>query len=139
MLSADEYAMLLKPASTPTTALAESGKPYTCRMSSSSNRVIDFRATDHMTGNFSLFTTFQSHPATSTVTLADRSKSCVLEWDTINHTPLIPLTYVLSLPHFSFNLISVSKVTRSLNCSILLFPGYCLFWDLLTKRVIGKG
>ena len=29
MLSADEYAMLLKPASTPTTALAESSKPYT--------------------------------------------------------------------------------------------------------------
>ena len=111
VLSADEYAMLLKPASTPTTALAESGKPDICRMSSSSNKAIDSGATDHMTGNFSLFTTFQSHPSTSTITLADGSKSCVLEGGRTNHAPLIPLTYVLSLPHFSFNLISVNKVT----------------------------
>ena len=139
VLSAYEYAMLLKPASTPTIALAELGKPDTCCMSSSSNRVIDSGATDHMTGNFSLFTTFQSHPSSSIVTLADGSKSCVLEWGTINHTPLIPLTYVISLPHFSFNLISVSKVTRTLNCSISFFPGYSLFRDLLTKRVIDRG
>ena len=37
VLSADEYAKLLKPASTPTTALAESGKPDTFLISSSSN------------------------------------------------------------------------------------------------------
>ena len=62
VLSADEYAMLLKLASTPTTVLAESGKPDTCLMSSSSNRVIDSGAIDRMIGNSSLFTTFQSHP-----------------------------------------------------------------------------
>ena len=33
----------------------------------------------------------------------------------------------------------MSKLTRTLNCSISLFPGYCLFHDLLTKRVIGRG
>ena len=37
VLFTDEYAKLLKPASTPTTALAESSKPDTCLMSSSSN------------------------------------------------------------------------------------------------------
>ena len=139
MLSADEYAKLLKLASTPTTALVESGKPDTCLMSSSSNWVIDFGAIDNMTCNSGLFTTFQSHPSTSTITLADGSKSCVLRSSTINPTPLIPLTYVLSLPHFSFNLISVSKLTRTLNCSIPFFLGYCLFQDLLTKWVIGRG
>ena len=92
-----------------------------------------------MTGNYSLFTTFQSHPSTSTVTLADGSKSCALGLGTNNPTPLIPLTFVLSLPHFSFNLISLSKLTLTLNCSISFFPGYCLFQDLLTKRIIGKG
>ena len=53
-------------------------------------------------------------------------------------TPFIPLTYVLSLPHVSFNLISISKLTRTLNCIISFFPGYCLFQDRLTKRVIGR-
>ena len=92
-----------------------------------------------MTVNSNLFTTFQSHPSTSTVTLVDGSKSCVLGSGTINPTSLIPLTSVLSLPHFSFNLISVSKLTRTLNCSILFFLYYCLFQDLLAKQVIGRG
>ena len=139
MLFADEYAKLLKPTSTPTIALAESGKLDTCLMFSSSNWVIDSGAIDHMTGNSSLFTTFQSHPSTSTVTLTDRFKSCFLGLGTINPTPLIPLTSILNLRHFSFNLIFVSKLTRTFNCSISFFPGYCLFLDLLTKRVIGRG
>ena len=37
------------------------------------------------------------------------------------------------------NLIYVSKLTRTLNCSISLFPDYCLFRYLLTKRIIGRG
>ena len=118
MLSSNEYAKLLKPTSTPNTAIVQSGKPDTCLMSSSSNWVIDYEATDHIIGNSSLFITFQSHPSTSTFTLADGSKSCVLGSSTINPTPLIPLTFVLSLPHFSFNLIYVGKLTRTLNCSI---------------------
>ena len=92
-----------------------------------------------MTGNSSLFTMFQSHPSSSIVTLADGSTSCVLGSVTIHLTPLITLTFVLSLPQFSFNLIYVSKLTRTLNCSISFFPDYCLILDLSTKRIIGRG
>ena len=119
--------------------LAGLGNPNTCLISSSSKWVIDFGATDHMTGNSSLFTTFQSHSSTSIVTLADGSTSCVLGSGIIHLTPLITLTYVLSLPHFFFNLISVSKLTRTLNCSISFFHDYCLIQDLVTKRIIGRG
>ena len=91
-----------------------------------------------MTGNSSLFTTFQSHPSTFIVTLANGSKSCVLGSGTINPTSPIPLTFVLNLPHVSFNLISMSKLTRTLNYSISFFPGYFMFQDLLKKRVIGR-
>ena len=92
-----------------------------------------------MTGNSSLFTTFQTHPSTSTVTLADGSTSCILGSGTIYFTLLITLTLVLSLPQFYFNLIYVSKLTRTLNCSISFFPDYCLIQDLLTKQIIGRG
>ena len=92
-----------------------------------------------MTGNSSLFTTFQSHPSRSTIILADGSTSCVLGSRTIHLTPLITLTSVLSLPQFSFNLIFVSKLTRTLNCSISLFPDYCFIQDLSRKRIIGRG
>ena len=108
-------------------------------ISSSSKWVINSRIKDHMTSNSSLFTTYQSHPSTSTVTLTNRSTSCILGSGTIHPTPLITLTYVLSLPQFSFNLISMIKLTHTLHCNISFFPDCCLIEDLLTKRIIGKG
>ena len=129
----------LKGVSTPSTMLFGSGKPNTCLISSSSKWVIDFGVIYNMTGNSRLFTMFQLHPSTSTVTLANESTSCVLGLGTIHPTPLITLTSVLSLPQFSFNLIFVSKLTRTLNCSISLFFDYYLIRDLLTKQIIGRG
>ena len=123
------YQKSLKSASTPISTLAESGKSKICFLSSSSTWVIDFEAIDYMTGNSSLFTTFQSHHATSTVILADESTSHVLGLRAIH----ITLTFVMSLPQFSFNLISVSKLTRTLNCNISFCPDYCLTHDLSTK------
>ena len=105
----------LKGVSIPNTMLVGSGKPNTCLISSSSKWVIDSKATDHMISNSSLFTTFQPHPSTSTVALANGSTFGVLGSGTIHPTPLITLTSVLTLPQFSFHLISVSKFTRTLN------------------------
>ena len=78
------YQKSLQCASTSITTLVESGKTNTCFISSSSTWVIDSGAIDHMTGNSSLFTTFESHPSTSTVSLADRLTSCVLGSGTIH-------------------------------------------------------
>ena len=119
--------------------LAGLGKPNTCLISFSYNWVIDFGAINHKTCNSSLFTTFQPHPSTSTITLGDGLTSFVLGSGTIHPTPLITLTFVMSLSQFSFNLIFLSKLTSTLNCSISLFPNYCLIQNLLTKRVIGRG
>ena len=33
----------------------------------------------------------------------------------------------------------MSKLTRTLNCSISFFSDYCLIQDLLTKRIISRG
>ena len=100
------YQDSLRSPSTPITAIAELCNPNKCLVSSSSSEwVIDSRATDHMTSNSSLFFAFQSQPSPSTVTLADGSHPCVLGSGTIVPTPSIPLTPVLSLPKFSFNLI----------------------------------
>ena len=53
--------------------------------------------------------------------------------------PSIPLTLVLNLPNFSFNLMSVNKLTRALKCYISFFPNFCLFQDLMMKQIIGRG
>ncbi|CAH9083140.1 unnamed protein product [Cuscuta epithymum] len=92
-----------------------------------------------MTGNPSLFSSFHSHLPASSVTLADGSTSPVLGSGTVVPTSTLPLSSVLSLPNFAFNLLSISKITRTLNCSVTFFPGYCVFQDLLTKHTIGQG
>lgn len=46
---------------------------------------------------------------------------------------------VLHVPSFSFNLISVSALTKDLNCSVTFFPTHCVFHDLKTGQVIGGG
>ena len=134
------YQESLKSLSTLIIAIAESGNPNKCLVSSpSSEWVVDFEATNHMTGNSSLFSTFQSQPSTSTITLADGSQSCVLGLGTIFPTPSLPLLSVLSLPNFFFNLMYVSKLTRALKCYISFFPDFCLFQDLMTKQIICRG
>ena len=134
------YQNSLRSPSTSITTIVESGNPNKCLASSSSSKwVIDYGASYHMTGNYSLFSTFQSQPSPSIVTLADGSQSCVLGSGTIVPTSSNPLTSVLSLPNFSFNLMSVSKLTRALKCYISFFPDFCLFQDLMTKQIIGGG
>ena len=120
--------------------MIELGNLNKCLISSSSSKwVIDFGATYHMTGNSSLFSTFQLQPSTSTITLENVSQSCVLGSSIIFPTPSLLFSSVLSLPNFSFNLMSVSKLTRALKCCISFFPNFCLFQDLMMKHIIGKG
>ena len=134
------YQESLQPPSTPIITIVESGNPNKCLVSSSSsNWVIDSKATNYMTGNSSLFSTFQSQPSTSAVTLVDGSQSCVLRSSTSFPTSSLPLPSVLSLPNFSFNLKFVSKLTRALKCYISFFPDFCLFQDLMAKQIIGRG
>ncbi|OIT36672.1 hypothetical protein A4A49_51924, partial [Nicotiana attenuata] len=42
---------------------------------------------------------------------------------------------VLCVPTFKFNLLSVSKVTKDLNCFASFFPTFCVFQDLWSGRV----
>lgn len=134
-----QYQESLKSQSPFVSAIAGSDKPNACLFSLSSKWVIDFGAIDHMTSNCGLFSTFQSYPSISIVTLADGSPSCVRGSGTISLTPILLLSSVLHLPNLSFNLIFVSQLTRNLNYCISFFPGNCLFQDLMTKKIIGKG
>ncbi|RVW96782.1 Retrovirus-related Pol polyprotein from transposon RE1 [Vitis vinifera] len=108
-----QYQDALK-ASTPVSALAESGK--TCLVSSSNKWIIDSGATDHMTGNHKTFSTFRTHSAPP-VTVADGSTYEIKGSGTVKPTSSITLSSVLNLPNLAFNLIS----------------------DLMTKRTFGKG
>ncbi|CAN0825128.1 Retrovirus-related Pol polyprotein from transposon TNT 1-94 [Linum grandiflorum] len=51
----------------------------------------------------------------------------------------ITLPGVLDVPKFKCNLISVSRLTKDLNCSITFLRDGCMIQDLHTKKLIGRG
>ena len=53
--------------------------------------------------------------------------------------PSLPLTSVLYTPECPFNLISISKITRTLNCSIIFSDKFVTLQDRSTGKMIGIG
>nr|XP_009774370.1 PREDICTED: uncharacterized protein LOC104224418 isoform X2 [Nicotiana sylvestris] len=115
------------------------GPDKTCLITSSNKWVIDSGATNHMTDNPNIFSSFRSHKAPSSLTVADGTTCSSVGSGTVKPTSSITLSSVLSLPNLAFNLISVSKITRDLNYCVAFFPNHCLFLHLTTKQIIGKG
>jgi hypothetical protein len=72
------------------------------------------------------------------VTLANGSLSTVAGFGQTHLNPDIELS-VLHVLGFPFNLLSISKITKALNCSVSFYPSLCIFQDLKSKRMIGMG
>lgn len=51
---------------------------------------------------------------------------------------LLSLLFNICIPNFLFNLLSVSEVIKTLNCSITFSPNSYVFQDLGIKRMIGS-
>ncbi|XP_015161249.1 uncharacterized protein [Solanum tuberosum] len=119
---------------TPVNAFTES-----CLITHSNKWVIDSGVTNHMKSNPNVFSSFQSHKASSSVAVADGSTCNNVGYGIVKPTSSITLSFVLSLPKFAFILIYVSKVAETLIAIYLSFPDHYLVRDLTTNQVIGKG
>ena len=54
-------------------------------------------------------------------------------------TPSLSLKNTLLVPSLTNKLLSVGQATDELNCCVLMYPTFCLFQDILTKKIIGRG
>jgi transposase InsO family protein len=45
----------------------------------------------------------------------------------------------LLVPSLFSKLISMGQLTKELNCVILIYPDYCIFQDIQTKKILGRG
>jgi hypothetical protein len=127
----DEYAQFLahKRASTSsTTTLAQSDIASHCLLSFTSNPwVIDSGANDHMTGSSTSLSDYHLVATPKSVTLANGSLSKVVGSGTTHLSPNIELSSVLHVPGFPFNLLSISKITKALNCSVSFYLSFMYF------------
>lgn len=90
-----------------------------------------------MKGNQSFFSQLSLSDSLPFVTLADGSQIKVCGSGQTHPLPNLPLNSVLFVPSCPFNLISISKLTCSLNFFILFVNNFVLVQDRWTKQMIG--
>jgi hypothetical protein len=81
--------------------------------------ILDSGASDHITGNKSLFSTLSYMDRLPSITLADGTQSKAIGIGQVNHLPSLSLDSVLYVPTCPFNLISVRQLIRKLPYSVL--------------------
>nr|GEZ65264.1 putative ribonuclease H-like domain-containing protein [Tanacetum cinerariifolium] len=100
--------------------------------------IFDCGATDTMSYELSDFTDI-SKPIKTHIQVANRERMNVKTCGTIKISPSIKLPNCLHVPSLSHKLLSISHVTKELNCSVLMHPTFCLLYDIRTGRIIGRG
>ncbi|OIS99405.1 hypothetical protein A4A49_62550, partial [Nicotiana attenuata] len=97
--------------------------------------IVHTGATNHMTGDKSLLKNKTSVGNSGQVQLPTGDSASISHMGDCQLTGGDVLKDVLCVPAFKFNLMSVSKVTEDLKCSVTFFPKCCVFQDLLSGRV----
>ncbi|KAJ4706604.1 Retrovirus-related Pol polyprotein from transposon TNT 1-94 [Melia azedarach] len=95
-------------------------------------------ATDHMTSNPSLLDSLMTSNVKS-VQVANGTPMPISGAGNVSFSSTLPMSSVLLAPNLSNNLLSISKITKTLNCSVTFHSTYCVFQDNLTKKTIGIG
>jgi hypothetical protein len=91
-----------------------------------------------MTGESSIFSS-PIIPVTQSVSLAHDSTSHISHKGDVFLSSDIMLSSVLHISNFAFNLLSVSRLAKSLNCAVIFLSFHCLLQNLSSKKIFGKG
>lgn len=91
--------------------------------------IVDKKATHHITSKdvVDKIKNGIHLPNVKTVAVSHLGSTTVLASHTISN--------VLYLPDFKINLMSVSKITKELQCMVGFFPKFCIFQDLYIGQV----
>nr|KYP71000.1 hypothetical protein KK1_010242 [Cajanus cajan] len=100
--------------------------------------IIDYGASNHISDDDSLFCSIFSSKIPH-FTLANGSKVISQGVSQVSHTPSLNLEYVLFVPKFAFNLISISQLTKSLNCFVTFDANSFVIQQCGMGRLIGQG
>ena len=104
-----------------------------------SSWIVDSGASNHMTGNRTLFSSYYPYHGTLTVHIADGTCPKVAGIGTVNLSQTLALESVLFVPNLDCNLVFVSKFNRDLNCGTKFLAESCVFQDLKSRKMIGNG
>jgi len=101
--------------------------------------IIDSGATDHISSSPQLSLGTNNRCSLPPVLLPSGDKANIVAKGSMPLNSVYYLYNVLYVPTFKVDLISVSRLTRDLNCLVIFFPYWCILQDLATRRMIGLG
>ena len=104
-----------------------------------SSWVLDSGATDHITGNKSLFSTLSTSGHLPSITVADGSQTQSRGVGVVHPLPSLSIDNALYVPGSPFNLLSISRLTRSLKCVISFTEDSVFLQDRSSGRIFGTG
>ena len=107
-------------------------------VNNSTHWIIDSGASDHMTGLSYLFSSYTPCAGNIKVRIADGSFASIAGKGSVVLSDSITLQSVLHVPKLTCNLLSISKLTRDLNCAANFLPTSCVFQDLCSGKMIGS-
>ena len=101
--------------------------------------ILDFETSYHIYGNNDFFSSLTFPSPLPTITLANGSQIIAKRIDSTCTLPSLPLTSILYVPDFSFNLISINKLTCDLHCLLTFSYNSVTLLDRSTGKTIGIG
>ena len=99
--------------------------------------IIDSGATDHMTNQRTNLHEFQN--VSSQVSVANGKRVSAMGRGKIRLISNHVESTSLYVPAFPFQLLSIEKITKTLNCLAIFSPKDVIFQDLVTGKTIGEG
>ena len=105
---------------------------------SSTDWVIDTGAIDHMVHSITYFTSI-TYTLNTHINLPNGEIALVTHIGTVKITKKLVVYNVLCVPSFSFNLISVSQLSKSIFCCLIFFGNMCFIQDLALWSTNGQG
>ena len=90
-----------------------------------------------MTRSLQFFSSYSPCAGNQKVKIENGSFEIVAGKGKIIISHFLTLKDVLHVPHLSYNLLSVSKLTHDHNCQIKFWSSHCKFQDLTSRKTIG--
>jgi len=103
-------------------SIATKGNSAFLSVSPSHAWIVDLGASDHMTGESTLFSSYSPCAGNQKIKVADGSFSAVAGKGSVVLSPVNTLKNVLHVLNLSCNLMSVSKLAQDTNCQTNFFP-----------------
>ena len=124
-----------------TASVVHTGNSVSCLSNSPSHApwLLDSGASDHISGNKSLFSHISTSGYLPSVTLANGTQTQSEGIGTTHPLPSLSVDSVLYVPGAPFNLLSISRLTKTLDCVVSFTKDSVFLQDRSSGRIIGKG